>query len=108
MSARGLTLNGLRFRLVEDDAVRAQDLRDHALTLEREADGERVRITAASLLDGDPRPERLPPPGRRWKLRELAEQLAELPDDPTWTAQMVRFATIHGLLEVPDGAVDRS
>ena len=97
-----LDLNGVRYAIVQDPAVRARDLRDHTLTVERQSDGKVMVVSAVELQAANARPRRLPVPRRRWKLRVLAERIASLPDEPVWTAQMVQFASLNGLLETPD------
>ena len=97
-----LTLHGVSYELVADEDVRATDLATHALTVRRRADGEVLTVFASEMQASSTRPRRLPEPRRRWKLRELAERMARLPDDPDWTDQAMRFVTINGLLEVPE------
>ena len=98
----GVTLHGVRYGIVMDPAVRARDLDQHTLTVQRESDGEVITVHAVEVQAAGARPERLPQPRRRWKLRALAERIASFPDDPRWTEQLMNFASHHQLLESPD------
>ncbi len=97
-----LTLHGVAYDLVADGDVRATDLATHALTVRRRSDGEVLTVFASEMQASSTRPKRLSEPRRRWRLRELAERMARLPDDPDWTDQTMRFVTLNGLLEVPE------
>jgi hypothetical protein len=104
---RSFQFDGATHRLAEEPRVREGDLRDGALTLLREPDGERRVIRAADI--NVPLPAAVPPiaPERLYDLRVLVEQALALGFTDDEIIEILEIARTHCLLRVPENREDR-
>ena len=95
---RAFEFDGTPHRLAAEPTVRAADIRDGALTLVRETDGERRIIRAADINVALPAAIAPPAPERQYDLRVLVESALELGFTDDEIIEILEIARRHRLL----------
>lgn len=97
---RPFLFQGRLFRLVEDPAVRDEDLRRGRLTVEAHPSGPR-QVVETWQVHG-PRPEGHAPPVEPFELRPLIEEILDAGFDDVWLSSIVSWVQRLRLLRLPE------